>query len=167
MLIRTIIYVAAVMLIHELGHLAAARWCRVPASELSLGLGPRLIALRLKNVAFSLRLIPLGSFVRLDGAALESRPVPQQLLVHLGGVFFNLLAGLATFGTVFGWINLLVAASNLLPVYQHDGWKCGLVIVRSLMKRTSQPVEWTFTFSGGFVSLLVVVGIVRMLMSLG
>lgn len=149
------------MLIHELGHLIAARCCKVPASELSLGLGPRLCSYQLRGVTFSLRLIPLGSFVRLDGTALEERAIQQRLLVHLGGVIFNVVAGLATFGTIFGWINLLVAASNLLPIYQHDGWKCGLVIVRSLLQRKSQPVEWTFTFSGGFVSLLVVWGIIR------
>jgi len=151
------------MIIHELGHLVAARSCKVPASEVGLGLGPKLFSFRLGSIRFSLRLLPLGSFVRLDGAVLKQRSVRQQLLVHLGGIIFNLAACLVTYGTVFGWINLMIAAGNMLPLYQHDGWKVGLVIMRDLMQRKSQPVERAFTFSGGFVSLAIVVAIIRLL----
>jgi membrane-associated protease RseP (regulator of RpoE activity) len=91
----------------------------------------------------------------LDGAALKERSVRAQLLVHLGGVIFNLIAGFLTYGTTFGWFNLLLAAGNILPLYQHDGWKCGVVIMRALMRGKSQPAERAFTFSGGFVSLII------------
>ncbi len=151
------------MLVHEVGHLMAAKKCGVPASELSLGLGPRVLGLRLGNLCFSLRAVPLGSFVRLDGTVLKDRSIRQQLFVHLGGIILNTIVGLATFGTIFSWINLLVAAGNVLPLYQHDGWKCGVVIVRSILQRKSQPVEWAFTFSGGFVSLVAVWGVIRLL----
>jgi membrane-associated protease RseP (regulator of RpoE activity) len=149
------------MIIHELGHLVAARRCNVPASELGLGLGPILLGFRLINIRFSLRALPLGSFLRLDGTALKERSVREQMFVHLGGIGFNLIACLATFGTVFGWTNLLIAAGNLLPLYQHDGWKCGVVIMRALLRRNSHPAEWAFTFSGGFVSLAIACAIIR------
>jgi membrane-associated protease RseP (regulator of RpoE activity) len=163
MLITSIlITVPIAMIIHELGHLVAARSCNVPASELGLGLGPKLFGFQLGSVRFSLRALPLGSFVRLDGTALRERPIEQQLFVHFGGILFNLVAGLATYGTVFGWVNLLIAAGNLLPLYQHDGWKCGMVLMRALLHRKSQPVEWAFTFSGGFVSLLIAWAVIRL-----
>lgn len=156
-----IVATALAMIIHELGHLYAARTCKVACSELGLGFGPKLAGFRVGNTRFNLRAIPLGSFVRLDGTALKARPVQQQLFVHLGGILFNTIAGLATYGTVFGWVNLLLAAGNLLPLYQHDGWKCGLVIMRLLLQRKSQPVERVFTFSGGFVSLAIVAVAIR------
>jgi membrane-associated protease RseP (regulator of RpoE activity) len=163
MLIASIlITVPLALIIHELGHLVAARSCKVAASELGLGLGPKLFGFQLGSIGFSLRTLPLGSFVRLDGSALKERPIKQQLFVHLGGILFNLIAGLATYGTVFGWVNLLVAAGNLLPLYQHDGWKCGLVLMRALLRRKSQPVEWAFTFSGGFVSLVIAWAAIRL-----
>lgn len=143
------------MIIHELGHLVAARSCKVPASELGLGFGPKLFGFRLGSIRFSLRALPLGSFVRLDGTALREKSVRQQLFVHLGGIIFNLIVGVATYGTVFGGVNLLIAAGNVLPLYQHDGWKCGLVLMRALLQRPSRPAEWAFTFSGGFVSLVI------------
>lgn len=162
LIIALIGFTALAMIVHELGHLLAARLCKVPASELGLGLGPRLVGFRVAGIRFNLRAIPVGSFVRLDGTALKERSVRAQLLVHLGGVIFNIVAGFFTYGTIFGWLNLLLAAGNLLPLYQHDGWKCGVVIMRALLRRNSQPAERFFTFSGGFVSLLIGWGAVRM-----
>ena len=162
LIIPLIGFTALAMIVHELGHLLAARFCKVPASELGLGMGPRLAGFRLGSVRFNLRVIPVGSFVRLDGTALKEKTVRAQLLVHLGGVIFNLVAGFLTYGTMFGWLNLLLAAGNILPLYQHDGWKCGVVIMRSLMQRKSQPAERVFTFSGGFVSLLIAWAVIRL-----
>lgn len=157
-----ILFAALAMIIHELGHLIAARSCRVAASELGLGMGPRLFGFRLGSFRFSLRAIPIASYVMLDGAALKERSVRAQLFVHLGGIIFNIVAGLLTYGTIFGWFNLLVAGGNILPIYQHDGWKCGVVIMRALLQRKSEPAERVFTFSGGFVSLVVAWAVLRM-----
>ena len=152
------------MLIHELGHLVAAKWSKVPASELAIGLGPKLFGFSIGAVRFNIRALPLGSFVRLDGTVLKSRPTAQQLAVHLGGIVFNLIAGFAGFGTMFGWINLLIAAGNILPIYKHDGWKCGLVLMRDYLLRQSPQFEWAYTFSGGFISLVIGWAVMRMFM---
>jgi len=157
-----IVFTAAGMLIHEFGHLMAARRSGISCTELGLGLGPELFSTKFGNVRFSLRLIPLGSFVRLDSTALRSCPLMRQLCVHLAGIALNLVCGIVFYGTMFGWINLLIAGGNLLPLYQHDGWKCGVVILRALMRRKSQPAEWALTFSGGFVSFVIGWAIVRM-----
>ena len=162
LIISLIGFAALAMMVHELGHLLAARSCNVPASELGLGMGPRLIGFKLGGIRFNLRAIPVGSFVMLDGTVLQEKSVRAQLLVHLGGIIFNILAGLFTYGTSFGWLNLLLAAGNILPLYHHDGWKCGVVIMRALMRRKSQPAERVFTFSGGFVSLVIAWAVVRM-----
>lgn len=158
-----VILVGLVMLVHELGHLAAAKVCNVPASEVGLGMGPKLFGFRLGSISFNLRAFPVASFVRLDGAALAERSVQQQLFVHLAGIIFNLVAGFAAYGTIFSWINLALAAINVLPLYKHDGWKCGVVIMRTLLRRTSKPVEWVFTFSGGLASLVIVDALAHLL----
>jgi len=154
-IISVICLTALATLVHELGHLAAARLCHVPASELGLGMGRKLAIIRLGSFRVSFGIIPAGSFVMLDGTVLKQRSIGAQLFVHLGGVIFNLAVGLLTHGSMFGWFNLLLAAGNILPLYQHDGWKCGVVVLRALLQRTSQPLERAFTFSGGFVSLLL------------
>jgi membrane-associated protease RseP (regulator of RpoE activity) len=125
-------------------------------------MGPKLFGFRVGSIRLTFRALPIGSFVMLDGTLLKQRSVRAQLLVHLGGVIFNMIAGLMTYGTIFGWLNLLLAAGNILPLYQHDGWKCGVTIMRALMQRKSQPAERAFTFSGGFVSLVIAWVVLRM-----
>ncbi|HEY6216308.1 MAG TPA: site-2 protease family protein [Pyrinomonadaceae bacterium] len=162
LIVSLIAFAALAMMVHELGHLLAARSCNVPASELGLGMGPQVAGFRLAGIRFNLRAIPVGSFVMLDGTALKEKSMRAQLLVHLGGIIFNIVAGLLTYGTTFGWLNLLLAAGNILPLYQHDGWKCGVVIMRAFLRRKSEPAERVFTFSGGFISLLIAWAVVRM-----
>lgn len=157
MLISYLVCFAFAMLIHELGHLVAARACRVRAMELGLGWGRRLCGFRLGDVEYRLHLLPIGAYVRLDMKEFQERPLSQQSLVLLAGIIVNLLAAVATNGTSFSLMNLLLAATNLLPLYQQDGWKCGMVLLRALMRRKSALVEWTFTIAGSLLSVALLV----------
>ena len=153
MLLQASLSLLAAMLIHELGHLLAARACRVPAPELGLGWGPRVWGFSRGGVEFKLHALPVGAYVRFDVRALQRRPLSQQTLVLLAGVVVNLCAAALAPQSVFGAMNYLLAATNLLPFYQQDGWKCGMVMLRKMLARRSALVEWTFTIAGGVVSL--------------
>ena len=157
MVLLYFLWFAFAMLIHELGHLAAARLCEVPATELGLGWGRKLWGRRLGGVEFNVHALPVGAYVRLDMEALQRRPLVDQVVVLLGGIFVNLAAAALAPDTVFGLMNLLLAATNLLPLYQQDGWKCGMVMLRALLRRRSALVEWTFTIAGGCLSLVIFV----------
>lgn len=148
---------AAAMFIHELGHLAAARICRVPATELGLGWGRCLWRARLLGVEWKIHALPVGAYVRLDMKELQRRRLSAQAFVLLAGILVNLAVALATVGTRFGAMNLLLAATNILPLYQQDGWKCGMVCLRAFVGRKSPLVEWTFTIAGGAVSIALFV----------
>ena len=156
MLLASVCYLLCAMLLHELGHLAAARACQVPAHELGVGWGPRLLGARLGGVEFKLHALPVGAYVRLDMRTLQMRPLSQQVLILLAGVIVNLCVAALAGETLFGAMNLLLAATNLLPLYQQDGWKCGMVLVRALLGRRSAVVEWAFTLAGGGLSLTLV-----------
>ncbi len=142
------------LLIHELGHVAAARACRVGASALGLGWGPKVWGFRLWGVEYNLHALPVGAYARLDMAELQRRPLSQQTLILLAGVIVNLVAAALTSGSIFSAVNLLLAATNLLPLYQQDGWKCGMVLIRGLLSKRSPLVEWTFTIAGGALSFV-------------
>jgi membrane-associated protease RseP (regulator of RpoE activity) len=144
------------LLIHELGHLVVARVCRVPATEFGLGWGRRLYGFHLGGVEYKLHALPIGAYVRLDILELQRRSLSQQVLVLLAGIIVNLIAAALALGTPFGTVNLLLAATNLLPLYQQDGWKCGMVMLRALLRRKSSIVEWTFTIAGSGVSLALI-----------
>jgi len=144
------------LLIHELGHLAAARVCRVSATEFGLGWGRKLLGFHFGGVEYKLHALPVGAYVRLDIEELQRRSLSRQVLVLLAGIIVNLIAAALTLGTPFGTVNLLLAATNLLPLYQQDGWKCGMVMLRALLRRKSAFVEWTFTIAGSTLSLALI-----------
>lgn len=156
MLISSVAYFLLALLLHELAHLAAARACNVTVSEFGLGWGPKLFGFRIREVDFGIHLLPVGAYVRFNLAELQQRPLPQQVLILLAGIIVNLVAASVTPGTRFSLMNFLLAATNILPLYQQDGWKCGMVVLRSVLGRRSAVVEWTFTIAGTGLSLLVI-----------
>ncbi len=89
---------------------------------------------------------------------LQLRPLGQQVLVLMAGISVNVLAATTTGNTRFSIMNLLRAGTNILPLYQQDGWKCGMVLVRAYFNRKSPLVEWTFTLVGGGGTLIVLFG---------
>ena len=146
-------YFLVALLLHEVGHFAAARACSVTVREFGLGWGRKLLGFRLGGVDYVVRLLPIGAYVRLDMGELCARPLSQQVLVLLAGIITNLVLAAMTGGTRFGLMNYLLAATNMLPLYQQDGWKCGMVMLRGAFKRKSSLAEWTFTIAGGGLSL--------------
>jgi membrane-associated protease RseP (regulator of RpoE activity) len=150
-------YFLAALLLHEIGHFVAARACSVTISEFGLGWGRKLLGFHVNGVEYVIRLLPMGAYVRLDLGELRRRPLSQQVLVLLAGIIVNLVAATLTSGTRFGLMNYLLAATNLLPLYQQDGWKCGMVMLSGTFGRKSPLAEWTFTIAGGGLSLTLMV----------
>ena len=147
----------AAIVLHELGHLLAARVCAVPVKQAGLGWGPKLYGVRLNQVDCQLRLLPIGAYVQMDMRVLQSRPLMQQLFVLGAGIGVNLTLCTLTWGSLFGALNLALAVGNLVPVYQLDGWKGAMVISRRVFGRPSPLVEWIVTLGGGAVALAVLV----------
>jgi membrane-associated protease RseP (regulator of RpoE activity) len=153
MLSTYIPYFLVALLLHEIGHFAAARACSVTISEFGVGWGRKLLGFRHHGVDYVLRILPVGAYVRLDIRELSSRPLSQQVLILLAGIVTNLVVAASATGTRFGLMNYLLAATNVLPLYQQDGWKCGMVMLRGSFQRKSSLAEWTFTLAGGGLSL--------------
>ena len=57
----------ALILVHELGHLVAAKWAGMPVRCFSVGFGPRLFGFRIGETRYQLALVPLGGYVRIAG----------------------------------------------------------------------------------------------------
>ena len=64
---------SVLIVIHELGHLMAAKIFKVYCLEYSIGFGPKLVHFKRKNgeTYFSLRVIPFGGFVSMYGEGVE------------------------------------------------------------------------------------------------
>lgn len=150
------------LVLHEAGHYATARLVKIPVVEAGLGWGPTICGVHIGSLFCKFRTLPIGAYIRLDMSVLRSRPLWQQLFVLAAGIAVNFLLSALTWGSVFGTINLALGIGNLLPLYQHDGWKCGMVIFRRLLKGPSPVVEWSFTLCGGLLTLMLLVQAVLM-----
>ena len=157
LLINAVVSFVAALVLHELGHYVAARICGVPIKQAGLGWGPKLFAVRVSDVDCQLRMLPVGAYVQMDVIALQTRPLLQQLFVLGAGIGVNLALAVMAWGSLFGALNLALAIGNLVPFYQLDGWKSGMVICRRMFGRPSPLVEWMLTLGGGAIALAVVI----------
>jgi regulator of sigma E protease len=156
-LVNFVVSFFAAMVLHELGHYVAARVCGVPVKQAGLGWGPRLFGVRMSGVDCQLRMLPVGAYIQMDMVALQTRPLLQQLFVLGAGVGMNIALGVLTWGSLFGALNLALAIGNIVPFYQLDGWKSGMVICRRMFGRPSPLVEWVLTLGGGAIVLAIVI----------
>lgn len=87
--------------IHEFGHFSFAKLFKVKVNEFSLGMGPKLISKKKGETAYSLRLLPIGGFVSMEGEdedseddrAFNKKPAWQRFIIVAAGAILNLILG--------------------------------------------------------------------------
>lgn len=88
---------------HELGHFATAKWAGVRVNEFSIGMGPKIFSFTKGETDYSLRLLPIGGFVAMEGEDEESDderrfmacPVWKRIIITSAGAVMNLILGFA------------------------------------------------------------------------
>ncbi|HHV61617.1 MAG TPA: RIP metalloprotease RseP [Firmicutes bacterium] len=104
-------------LAHEFGHFAVGKAMGVKVHEFSIGFGPRAIRFRLGETVYSLRLLPLGAFVKFGGVdkpedpaeeiapddarSFTNKSVPARALIIAAGPVMNFVAAFVLFSVVF------------------------------------------------------------------
>ena len=66
-IIFTILILGIIVFLHELGHFATAKYFGMPVSEFAIGMGPRIFSVRKGETVYSIRALPLGGFVNIEG----------------------------------------------------------------------------------------------------
>lgn len=110
-----LVFLSVLIIIHELGHLIAAKTFKVYCLEYSIGMGPLLFKHKRKNgeTQFSLRAIPFGGYVSMYGEGVELPPGVEvdpsrslnnikawkRAIVLLAGVTMNAVLALVFFFT--------------------------------------------------------------------
>ncbi len=112
---------------HEVGHFLVARLLKIKVYELSIFVGPKLIGWKRKDVDYSIRLIPLGAYVRFSeideetGELKDDNPENlinqarwKRLIVSLAGPIMNLILGSIIFAICFSKFGYLVLRQNVI-----------------------------------------------------
>jgi regulator of sigma E protease len=121
--ITFVLVFAGMIIIHEIGHFAAARWMKIDIEEFGFGLPPRLLTLfTWKGTRFSLNWIPLGGFVRIKGeddptipGGMASAKPWRRIVVLLAGVSMNLLTAVVAYSILFTQVG--IPDENTIQVY--------------------------------------------------
>jgi membrane-associated protease RseP (regulator of RpoE activity) len=94
-----LVLLSLLILIHEAGHLAAAKWTGIPVAGFSVGFGPKVWARRWGATEYSLRAFPLGGFVLPDADEEEFRAIAlrKRLVFFVSGPLANVAAALPLF----------------------------------------------------------------------
>lgn len=100
--------------LHELGHLLAAKAFGMRVEQYFIGFPPKLWSMRRGETEYGIGAIPMGGYVKIAGMVDESldtaqlagppkpyefraKPAWQRLIVMLGGIIVNVLAGILIF----------------------------------------------------------------------
>lgn len=81
-----IIVFGALIFFHELGHLIMAKRAGILCREFAIGFGPKIFSFRRDETLYTLRLLPLGGYVRMAG---EDPEVIEIKSGHDVGLIFN------------------------------------------------------------------------------
>jgi regulator of sigma E protease len=115
--LAAIIAFGAMIFVHELGHFLMARRAGVRVHALALGFGPKVLSWRRGETTYSVNLLPLGGYVRMEGedgvsetpegesraASFQSKSVGARMGIIAAGPVMNM---------VFAVLILAVAAAT-------------------------------------------------------
>ena len=156
----TILALLVMIGIHELGHFLVARHFGLAAPEFSLGFGPRILQTSgaRTGTVFSLRMIPLGGFVRIRGmdiAAEDSDPKDESVVgksytelgpyrkaaVAFAGPFANIFSGFLLLFAVFLFLGQQVWAGGLTPAPRSSAAVAGITPQDKIISIDGKPLE--------------------------
>ncbi|WP_283593034.1 RIP metalloprotease RseP [Paraclostridium bifermentans] len=88
-----------IVFIHELGHFLFAKKAGVRIHEFAIGMGPKIYSFKKGETVYSIRLLPLGGYVAMEGEdgdshdprAFGNKSILQRASILFAGPFFNII----------------------------------------------------------------------------
>lgn len=100
-----ILALSVLIIVHELGHFLVAKASGILVHEFSLFMGPKIYSVKKGETTYSLRAIPLGGYVRMEGEeeasdnerAFNRKPISTRIAVIAAGPIMNLIIAFVFF----------------------------------------------------------------------
>ncbi len=101
-ILLTALMFGILIFLHELGHFITAKLFKVKVNEFSIGFGPKLFKFGKGETVYSLRALPVGGFVSMEGEdedsddprAFRRQKVWKRIIICSAGVFMNFVLGI-------------------------------------------------------------------------
>lgn len=103
--IAAIVIFFIVVLVHEFGHFAVAKLVGIKVDEFSIGMGPRVAKFGKGETEYSLRILPIGGYVKMEGEdeksederSFSNKSPISRILVLASGAIMNFILALLIF----------------------------------------------------------------------
>lgn len=97
--VKFILVISFLVLIHEAGHFLTAKAVGIKVNEFAIGFGPKIFSKQKGETKYSLRCLPLGGYVAMEGEeeasddprAFNNKPVWARMLVVVMGGLVNIV----------------------------------------------------------------------------
>jgi len=97
---------------HELGHFSVAKMVGIRVHEFAIGMGPKLLYKKKHETLYSVRVFPIGGFVRMEGEdensdaedSFSKKTVLERMSVIFAGPMMNFILGFLCFFIIFFYL---------------------------------------------------------------
>lgn len=114
-IILTILIFSLLIIVHELGHFATAKWSGVQVNEFWLGMGPTIYSKHYKGTDYKIKALPFGGAVVMEGEdensdseySFKNAKKINKAIIMFAGAFMNF---------VFGFVVVCVLMSSVKQI---------------------------------------------------
>ena len=129
-IIMAILAFGVLIIVHELGHFTLAKLNGVRVEEFSIGMGPSIFTKQGKETKYSLRLFPIGGYVKMmgeeeaveDERSFSFKSPLRRISIIIAGVLMNCVLAIVIFTTIvhnFGYTSTTISeVQNATPAYE-------------------------------------------------
>ena len=129
-IILAILAFGVLIIVHELGHFTLAKLNGVRVEEFSIGMGPKIFSNQGKETKYSLRLFPIGGYVKMmgeeesvdDERSFSAKSPLRRISIIIAGVFMNYVLAIVIFTAMifnFGYVTTTIdKIEDASPAYE-------------------------------------------------
>ncbi|MGB9976285.1 RIP metalloprotease RseP [Thermovenabulum sp.] len=122
-IIISIIILGALVIAHEFGHFIMAKKSDMKVNEFAIGFGLSIFSKRIGETVYSLKIFPLGGYVKIEGEdektndprSFANKPLISRMAVVLAGPLMNLLLGALLFSVVAFFTGITTTSVEVIP----------------------------------------------------
>ena len=108
-LLSAVFVFGLIVFFHELGHFSVAKYVGITVHEFAIGMGPKILKLTRGETDYSIRILPIGGYVKMEGEDEESnsfgsfsqKTVGERIAVIFAGAFMNFVLAIILFVVIF------------------------------------------------------------------
>ena len=114
-ILAALLFFGIIIMTHELGHFTFAKLFKVKINEFSIGMGPALLKRKKGETDYSVRLLPIGGYVAMEGEdedsedlnAFGKKPAWQRAIIILAGATVNIITGVIIMAIILSTSDLI------------------------------------------------------------